>query len=106
MSHTPATTTTHMTITRRGRVVIATLLASAIIAIGLLFAGPGAQAGADAGASAPLYTVLAGETLWSIAKELAPGQDPRITIDQLMRANKLSTADIRPGDVILLPSGF
>ena len=106
MSRTTAASAPHMTITRRGRVVIATVLSSAIIAVGLLFAGPGAQAGADAGSDAPVYTVLAGETLWSIAQELAPGQDPRITIDQLMRANNLRSADIRPGDVLLLPSGF
>jgi len=106
MSRTHTIATTHMTITRRGRMVIATLAASAVIATGLLFAGPGAQAGAEAGDEAPVYTVLAGETLWSIAGHLAPGQDPRITIDQLMRANNLRTADIRPGDVLLLPSGF
>jgi len=106
MSHTQAVASRHMTITRRGRVVISTLVASAIVAVGLLFAGPGAQAGAEAGATAPGYTVLAGETLWSIAQELVPGQDPRITIEQLMRANNLRSADIRPGDVLLLPSGF
>jgi LysM repeat protein len=106
VSHTNAGATTQMTITRRGRVVISTLVASAIVAVGLLFAGPGAQAGAESGSEAPIYTVLAGETLWSIAKELAPSQDPRVTIDQLMRANNLRTAEIRPGDVLRLPSGF
>jgi hypothetical protein len=106
MSHTAAGTTTPMTMTRRGRMVISTVVASAVIAVGLLFAGPGAQAGGEAGTDAPVYTVLAGETLWSIATELAPRQDPRITIDQLMRANNLRTAEIRPGDVLLLPSGF
>lgn len=105
MSHTPATTT-HLTITRRGRMVISTVVASAIVAVGLLVASPGAQAGAEGTSEAPTYTVLAGETLWSIATELAPGQDPRVTIDQLMRANNLASADIRPGDTLLLPSGF
>lgn len=106
MSHTTVSTQPHLTITRRGRAVIAAIVASAIIAVGLLFAGPGAQAGAEVGTDAPVYTVLAGESLWSIAQELAPRQDPRITIDQLMRANNLRSADIRPGDVLLLPSGF
>jgi len=106
MSHPQAATQPHLTLTRRGRVVISSLVASAIIAVGLLFAGPGAQAGAEAGTEAPVYTVLAGETLWSIAQQLAPGQDPRMTIDQLMRTNNLRSADIRPGDVLLLPPGF
>ena len=106
MSHTTAALHTPLTITRRGRMVISGVVASAIIALGLLFASPGAQAGADAGSEAPVYTVLAGETLWSIAEELAPRQDPRITIEQLMRANNLRSAEILPGDVLLLPSGF
>ncbi len=103
MSH---TTHTSLSITRRGRLAISAVVAGAVIAGGLLMAGPGAQAGSDAGSDVATYTVLAGESLWSIAKELAPGQDPRMTIHQLMRANQLPSADIRPGDVLLLPSGF
>jgi hypothetical protein len=97
---------THLTLTRRGRAVIASVLAAGVLAAGLLIASPGAQAGADSGDGAPVYTVLAGETLWSIAQDVAPGQDPRVTIDQLMRTNKLASASIAPGDVLLLPSGF
>ena len=96
----------HLTITRRGRAVLSSVLAAGIITAGVLFASPGAQAGADAHDHAPVYTVLAGETLWSIARDLAPGQDPRVTIDQLMRTNNLQSAAIAPGDVLLLPSGF
>lgn len=95
-----------LVITRRGRAVVASVIASGIIAVGLLFVSPGAQAGAESSGEAPVYTVLAGETLWSIATELAPAQDPRVTIDQLMRANDLRSAGISPGDVLLLPSGI
>jgi hypothetical protein len=104
MSHTTQTTT--LVLTRRGRTVVSTIVASAVIAVGLLMAGPGAQAGADSSSAAPVYTVLSGETLWTIAEDLAPQQDPRVTIDQLMRANDLTSAEITPGDVLLLPSGF
>jgi LysM repeat protein len=97
---------TPLTITRRGRMVISSVIAAGVIAVGLLVASPGAQAGAEASDTTPVYTVLAGETLWSIAQELAPAQDPRVTIEQLMRTNNLRTAAIAPGDVLLLPSGF
>ena len=106
MSHHTQTTTTHLTLTRRGRLAVSTIVATAVIAVGLLMAGPGAQAGADSTGEATVYTVLAGETLWTIAEELAPTQDPRVTIDQLVRANGLDSANIAPGDVLLLPSGF
>jgi len=105
MSHTTTATKT-VTLTRRGRLAISTAVASAVIALGLLMAGPGAQAGADSSGVAPVYTVLAGQTLWEIAEEVAPGQDPRVTIDQLMRTNELTSAEVMPGDVLLLPSGF
>lgn len=97
---------THLTLTRRGRLFLSTVLAAGVIAAGLLVASPGAQAGAEANDTAPVYTVLAGETLWSIAQEIAPRQDPRVTIDQLMRTNNLRSAAITAGDVLLLPSGF
>lgn len=41
-----------------------------------------------AGVAAPLtYTVRAGDTLWSIAAEVAPDVDVRITVDRLVRLN-------------------
>lgn len=108
MSHHTQTTAVNPTLslTRRGRLAVSTLVATAVVAVGILMAGPGAQAGADSTGEAAVYTVLAGETLWTIAEELAPHQDPRVTIDQLVRVNGLDSANIAPGDVLLLPSGF
>jgi hypothetical protein len=92
-------------VTRRGRALLSFLVVAAVVATGLLFASPGAQAGAESG-EATLHTVMAGESLWSIAEALAPGTDPRISIDRLMKANELSSAVIEPGTQILIPSGF
>lgn len=92
-------------LTRRGRLLLSSLVAATLVATGLLFATPGAQAGAEAG-QATLHTVMPGESLWSIAEDLAPDTDPRISIDRLMVANDLSSAVIEPGTQILIPSGF
>jgi hypothetical protein len=109
MSHTTHSVTApqHPTLhlTRRGRAVLSTLIAGAVITLGVLVASPGAQAGADSGV-ANVYTVVSGQTLWSIAEEIAPGTDPRITIDRLMRTNNLKQASIAPGDQLILPAGF
>lgn len=92
-------------ITRRGRFVVAGLVALPVLVMSLLFATPGAQAGAEDG-SVELYTVLSGESLWDIAEDISPDQDPRIVIDRLLRANGLSSAGLQPGQQLIIPSGL
>lgn len=50
------------------------------------------------------YVVQAGDTLWSIAERLSPGEDPRPVIDALAAANELKGALV-PGQAILVPAG-
>jgi LysM repeat protein len=49
------------------------------------------------------HVVAYGETLWGLAKEAAPGKDPRETVDLLISANHLQGASIRPGQRLVLP---
>lgn len=44
------------------------------------------------------YVVQSGDTLWSIARKVAPHDDPRAVADLLLEAHGSSV--IRPGDVI------
>ena len=46
--------------------------------------------------------VQPGETVWSIATRLAPG-DPRPEVDAILRINHMSTPIVRPGQSLLLP---
>jgi hypothetical protein len=79
------------------------LLAVAGIAIfGFIF-GQVANA-TDAQAEQVYYSVSAGDTLWKIASELAPNQDPRDFITQLVELNKLTSASVTPGQRLLLPN--
>lgn len=79
------------------------ILAVAGIAIfGFIF-GQVANA-TDAQAEQVYYSVSAGDTLWKIASELAPNQDPRDFITQLVELNKLTSASVTPGQRLLLPN--
>jgi hypothetical protein len=50
---------------------------------------------------APAVVVRPGDTLWSIASRLAPDEDPRPLVDDLVAAR--GTAALQPGERILLP---
>jgi LysM repeat protein len=50
------------------------------------------------------YQVEAGDTLWAIAERAAgPDEDVRSVVHRLMTDNDLTSADIRPGQVLLIP---
>lgn len=55
--------------------------------------------------AAPLefITVNSGETLWELASQHAPGEDPRDWIAEVVAVNALTTVDLEPGQKIALP---
>lgn len=55
--------------------------------------------------AAPLefITVNSGETLWELASQHAPGEDPRDWITEVVAVNALTTVDLEPGQKIALP---
>lgn len=90
-------------LTRRGRLVIfvlATLVAAAVV-----FGGARAFAGAEAVAPVTqVHTVVTGDTLWAIAKELtAPGGDVRTTVREIAKLNSLGSEPLLPGDRLVVP---
>lgn len=50
------------------------------------------------------HHVVSGETLWGIATDRQPGRDPRAVISEIRQLNGLDSVDIRPGQVLLLPT--
>lgn len=84
-------------LTRRGRLLITVALA--------MLAGVGwvATHAGTAQAEAPMrhIEVHAGDTLWSIAQRVAPGEDPRAVIYDLRALNHLSSAQLQPGQILL-----
>lgn len=90
-------------LTRRGRAVVLALGLG--LGAGLIFSAQGAVADAPA-AAVPVSarTVVAGDTLWSIAGSVAqPGEDRRDVVDELVRLNGLDGVSLRVGQLVLVP---
>ena len=51
------------------------------------------------------YVVRRGDTLWSIAVRLSPGEDPRPLVDALVIVNDLDPGMLVPGQSLVVPSG-
>ena len=54
-------------------------------------------------AGSTTVVVQSGDTLWSIAGEIAPEEDRRAVVDALLDVNGLSDVDLVPGQVLELP---
>lgn len=112
-------------LTRRGRLsLLVTLVALLLAMFSLRQARSDAATPAPAGASygsatqhaaatqparvaqrarATQTTVHRGDTLWSVARRLAPDRDVRETVADLRALNRLSGATLRVGQQLLLP---
>jgi LysM repeat protein len=96
--------TTTLRLTRRGRIVLGTLIAVPVLAVSVLLASPGALAGDELVENDFEYiTVLSGDTLWGIAKGVAPEADPRDVIAEIMTLNQLKNAALSPGQQLAIP---
>ena len=102
----------HLRLTRRGRAVVAAVIALPLVAGMASFAVLGSNNDAananDAltTTSFDYVTVQAGETLWGIAEKLAPADDPRDVVTDIVNLNQLASAEVHPGQKLALPSSF
>lgn len=99
-----AAPTVGLRLTRRGRLCL--LLLTAVVVATAFSAGRASAAARGAQPTRPpagSVVVQRGDTLWSVARGVAPSHDPRVTVDRLRRLNHLPTAELRPGQRLLLP---
>ena len=105
-------------LTRRGRLARTLLVLSLSIVLGAGFAmkagaGDAGASGSDAlsaakinGSSDATYvvvTVAAGETLWSLASQMADGGDVQTLVADIASANSLSGVDVEAGQKLRVP---
>lgn len=102
---------TRLRLTVRGRRVLA-LIAALPAVLALVFAvlsGGAALASRGEGAPAGTFetiTVAPGDSLWSIAEEVAPSHDPRDVVDELVRLNALEGAVVWVGQRLSIPAEY
>ena len=79
--------------------------ATLVLGLVALVVAPQAFAqGASSPSASDMYVVAEGETLWSIAEAITPlSGDVRDTVETVKSMNLLESANIRPGDQLLVP---
>jgi LysM repeat protein len=111
-------------LTRRGRLARTLLVLSLSIVLGAGFAMKAGAGGAGASGSDPLsaakingssavsasaaksfvvVTVAAGETLWSLASQMADGGDVQALVADIASANSLNGVDVEAGQKLRVP---
>ena len=92
-------------LTARGRAVLVALAFALAAAVGV-GAGLAFPAEEPMPEQVQSVTVAPGESLWTIAAEVAgDGQDVRVVIDQIMALNNLSAATVHAGAELTVPAG-
>lgn len=97
-------------LTRRGRLLRTSVLA--VLAVVMVAASVAQLSGEPVRAGSEPTVVVAtaevvveqGDSLWSIARRVAPGSDPRDVVYGVRELNGLRSNLIQPGQVLLVPS--
>ena len=91
-------------LTRRGRLLLLLLLV-ALAFVAFSMARTVTQAGTGPARPATRYvTVHPGQTLWQIARAVAPADDPRDTVDRIRDLNQLDTTVLQAGQRLVVPA--
>ena len=96
-------------LTRRGRAVLLTLATAPLVVAATILGLSGGNANASLKASSATFsyvTVGAGQSLWSIAEELAPNADPREVVADIVSLNQLGSANVQAGERIAIPTEY
>jgi hypothetical protein len=108
----PVVVGTRLRLTKRGRRALATLAAvPAIVALTFAVIGgsTAALASLEHGPSTAHFetvTVQTGDSLWSIAQEVAPHADPRDVVDAIVRLNVLESVTVSAGERLAIPAEY
>jgi hypothetical protein len=102
---------TRLRLTVRGRRVLAALAALPVVVAltAAVLGGGAALASRDTGAPAGTFdtvTVAPGESLWTIAEDVAPERDPRDVVDQIVRLNALDDVELQAGQQLAIPAEY
>ncbi|KQV26703.1 MULTISPECIES: LysM peptidoglycan-binding domain-containing protein [unclassified Microcella] len=98
---------TRLRITRRGRIVLAGIVAAPLVVGIFATALGGAAATATSTNAAPAsITVEAGQSLWQIAALVAPEANPADVVADIIAVNDLAGGSVQPGQSLVLPAAY
>ncbi len=97
------TVASHTRLTRRGRVLL--LLALVAVLFGAFSLGRSVSEAAPPSAYSAehVVTVEQGDSLWTLARRVAPDHDPRDVVAKIRDLNDLSSSGLVPGQQLVLP---
>jgi len=98
-----------LTLTRRGRIALGVVLsvpfAATLMVVGSLSADAGTSDSSIGIVSATgTVVVQPGESLWQIARQVAPHSDPRETLMAIRELNGLGSDTVVPGQSLVVPA--
>ena len=105
---------TRVRLTRRGRIVVATLITASVVLVAALAWLAGTTRAEAAGSGPPASAVYhslrsvvvqPGESLWTIATQADPAGDPRTVMQEIIDINALNGTSVQPGQRLWLPRG-
>ena len=105
----PSAALPRLRLTRRGRAVLTTLAALPFVVAAMLIGLTGGGAVATSttpDATFEWVTIDAGESLWGLAAEIAPDEDPREFAAQVVSLNQLASSDVRAGQRLAIPAQY
>lgn len=79
-------------LTRRGRIVVLLLASAAAFGAFTLLSDPAVSTSEEHHPAAEQLVVEPGQTLWDIATRIAPEEDPRVVIDEIVDMNALESS--------------
>ncbi len=96
--------TGRLRLTRRGRAVLVLLFVTLCFVAFSLGRTSSQASTTPIGPATRAVTVEPGQTLWQIAETVAPGADPRDTVDRIRELNGMSSAPVRAGQRLIVPA--
>jgi LysM repeat protein len=79
-----------------------------VSAVGAFLVGPvsdAIQPHRPAPAAERRYVVQRGDTVWSVARRLAPRADPRALVDVIIASNHVDPGSLVAGQALVVPAG-
>ncbi len=91
-------------LTRRGRLVLTLVMMAGLVMAGFTLGRGSSQASVHTHQARHAVIVQAGDTLWSVARRVAPQVDTRAVVAEIASLNKLSGAVVYPGERLIVPT--